>query len=146
MLRAIIHIRALGSALVLLLAEGDVSRQPNPPSKTYSLIDQMLRTRLHPRLLHPQNRLVRGLARQVGVRAEALPVPTALRDTPDVHHRTELNINALRDVLLAHEEPAEADEAAVPGRGGVDGSGERGDEVGEADAEGGVLKADVRLR
>ena len=105
------------------------------------LINVVLGAGLHAAVLHTEDSLVRRFTAEEGVRAEALPVPATLRDAPDVHHGAELDIDALRDMLLAHEEPAEADEAAVPGRGSVDGGGERGDEVGEADAERGVLRA-----
>ena len=49
-------------------------------SKEHALVDIMLRARLHARALHAEDRLVRGLAREERVRAEALPVAAALRD------------------------------------------------------------------
>ena len=48
-------------------------------------------------------------------------------------------MDAFAFVLLAHCQAAGADEGAVEGGGGVDTGWEDGDEVGEADAEGGVL-------
>lgn len=96
----------------------------------------MLRARLDAALLHPQDRLIRGLAGQEGVRAEALPVAAALRDAAHVHHRPKRDVDALAFVLLAHGEPASAHELALEGRGGIDPGGEDGGEVGVAHAEG----------
>jgi hypothetical protein len=78
------------------------------------LIDQMLGTRLHAALLHPDNGLVRGFTRKERVGTEPLPVAPASRDAPDVHHRPERDVDALADVLAAHVEPSPPNQLAVP--------------------------------
>jgi hypothetical protein len=45
--------------------------------------------------------------------AEALPVTATLRDAADVHHGPECNVDALADVLTAHEQSAPPDQLAI---------------------------------
>src|SRR6266567_30973 len=70
------------------------------------LIDIMLRAGLNTGRLHAENGLICSNAGQERVRAEALPVASALSYTSDVHHWTKSDTDTFADMFFTHRNTA----------------------------------------
>ena len=78
-------------------------------TKKDSLVDIMLCAGLNTRGLHTENGLICSNTGQERVRAEALPITSALSYTSDVHHWTESDVDALADMFFTHRNAAGAE-------------------------------------
>ncbi len=135
MLSAVVDVRGLVVALVLLLTARPLSVTDGDVAGEHVLVDVVLRARLNAALLQAKDSLVRGLARQVRVCTEPLPVPPTLRNPSHVHHRAERDMHALALELCTHRLATLTEKRPVPRRGDSDARRERGHEVGIANAK-----------